>query len=429
MLSILFISMFILIFLGMDLMLVLVLSCVFVIGSANFFQDAMIPIEVVPQYMFGGVDSFAFTAIPLFILAGEIMNRGGITGRLVEFSNKIVGHWHGGLAQSSVALNTVMAGISGSAVADCSATGSVLIPAMKSQGYSAEKSAAIIASASTIGPIIPPSIPFIVLGGLAEISVGKLFLAGVIPGVLMAASMMVYLYFYAKSNGLSRMPKSSFKEKMSATKNAILPLGMPVLILGSIITGLASPTESAVLGVLYALIVCGLIYRTLTFKVLYDIFLQAGLASGMIMLMIAAGRLFGWTATFNNIGDLFGDFILNISTNPTIVMFIIIFMLLLLGCVLEVTPIILLVTPILFPIVLSLGVDPIQFGTIMVVSLMIGLLTPPIGLHLFITSAIADVPIMSVARAAIPFWLLILGVIILITLVPSLTLFIPNLLN
>lgn len=428
MLLTLFLSMFLLVFLGMDLMLVLIFSCTLVIGASNGLYGAMIPIEVVPQYMFGGIDSFTFTAIPLFILAGEIMNRGGITEKLIDFSNKIVGHFHGGLAQTSVVLNTVMAGMSGSAVADCTATGSVLIPAMKKQGYSAEKSAAVIASASTIAPIVPPSIPFIVLGGLAEISVGKLFLAGIIPGVMMALSMMIYLYFYAKAKKIPRAKKSETREILGATKHAILPIGMPVIILGSIMTGVASPTESAVLGVIYALIVCGFIYKSLSLKSLYDVFLQAGISSGIIMLIIGAGRLFGWLATFNNIGDLFGRFLLDISTNPIIVMLIIILMLLILGCVLEVTPIILLVTPILFPIITDLGIDPIQFGTIMVTALMIGLLTPPIGLHLFITSAIAEVPIMGVVRAVIPFWLLILAVVILITLIPQLTLFLPNLL-
>jgi len=426
--ALLFISLFVMIFLGMDLMLVLLFSCALVIVSSNIFYGSTIPYDVISQYVYGGIDSFTFTAIPLFILAGEIMNRGGITDKLIDFSNKLVGHIRGSIGQSSILLNMFMAGVSGSAVADTTATGSVMIPAMKKEGYPPEKAAAIIAGSGTIGPVIPPSIPFIILGGIAEISVGKLFLAGLIPGVIMGLFMMLYVYFYAKKINLPKRDKASFKEVLNTTKRAILPLGLPIIILGSIITGLASPTESAVLGVLYALIVSTFVYRSINLKSLYHVLLEASLSSGLIMLIIGAGNLFGWVATYNSIGSLLEGILLSISSSMYVVLFIIVIMLIVMGCVIEVNPIILLVTPILYPIIIDLGVDPIHFGAIMIITLMTALLTPPVGLSLFITSSIAQVPILSVARAAIPFWLIIVCVVVLVVLIPPLTLFLPSLL-
>ncbi|HLQ83200.1 MAG TPA: TRAP transporter large permease [Pseudogracilibacillus sp.] len=428
MIALLFISLFVMIFLGMDLMLVLLFSCALVIVSSNIFYGSTIPYDVISQYVYGGIDSFTFTAIPLFILAGEIMNRGGITDKLIDFSNKLVGHIRGSIGQSSILLNMFMAGVSGSAVADTTATGSVMIPAMKKEGYPPEKAAAIIAGSGTIGPVIPPSIPFIILGGIAEISVGKLFLAGLIPGVIMGLFMMLYVYFYAKKINLPKRDKASFKEVLNTTKRAILPLGLPIIILGSIITGLASPTESAVLGVLYALIVSTFVYRSINLKSLYHVLLEASLSSGLIMLIIGAGNLFGWVATYNSIGSLLEGILLSISSSMYVVLFIIVIMLIVMGCVIEVNPIILLVTPILYPIIIDLGVDPIHFGAIMIITLMTALLTPPVGLSLFITSSIAQVPILSVARAAIPFWLIIVCVVVLVVLIPPLTLFLPSLL-
>src|SRR5699024_3882174 len=309
------ISLFVIIYLGMDLMLVLLFSSAIVIVSSNIFYGSTIPYDVISQYVYGGIDSFTFTAIPLFILAGEIMNRGGITDKLIDFSNKLVGHIRGSIGQSSILLNMFMAGVSGSAVADTTATGSVMIPAMKKEGYPPEKAAAIIAGSGTIGPVIPPSIPFIILGGIAEISVGKLFLAGLIPGVIMGLFMMLYVYFYAKKINLPKRDKASFKEVLNTTKRAILPLGLPIISLASIITGLASPTESAALGVLYALIVSTFVYRSINLKSLYHVLLEASLSSGLIMLIIGAGNLFGWVATYNSIGSLLEGILLSISSS------------------------------------------------------------------------------------------------------------------
>lgn len=427
MLPILFASMFLGLLLGMDMALVLLMSPILVIYLSNFFGDTSIPVEVIPQYIFGGLDSFGFTAIPLFILAGEIMNRGGITDKLVEFAQKIVGHIRGGIGQTSVAINVIMAGMSGSAVADCASTGSVLIPAMRKDGYSAERSSAIIASASTIGPVFPPSIPLILIGSIAGISVGKLFLAGIIPGLLMGAALMVYIYIYAKRKGIPVKEKSTYRERFKATKSAALALILPVVIVGSIITGVASPTESAVIGVLYALVVTIFFYKEMGGKTLYKVLLNSAISTGAISIVAAGGLLFGWVATYYNIDDVIKNVLFSISTNPIVILLMVNLILIVLGMVIEAIPIILLTVPIMFPILTSIGVDPVHFSIIMTVNLMIGLVTPPVGLHLFITASIARIPITSVIREVYPFVLVLLIALLIVTFVPATSLFIPGL--
>lgn len=429
MLALLFIAMFVLILLGMDIAFVLIISPVIVILLSNFLGLDAIPVEVIAQYLFGGADSFSLTAIPLFILAGEIMNQGGLTQRLVEFAKKIIGHISGGIGQAAVLLNICMAGISGSSVADCTATGSILIPSMKKEGYSPEKSAAIIATASTVAPIIPPSIPLIIIGATAGISIGQLFIAGILPGIFMALAMMVYIYFYAKVKKIPKDKKATLKEQLSATKKAILPLGMPIIILGSILTGIASPTEAAVLAVIYSIIVSLFIYKDLTLTTLYNSLKNSAISTGVIMFVVAAGVLFGWVATYFNIALILKDFLLSFGSHPFAVLIMINIILLFLGMVLETIPIILLMVPVLFPIALSVGIDPIHLGIVMTLNLMIGLITPPIGLHLFITAAIAKVSIFKVIKASFPFFILLVIVLLIITYIPAITTFLPNLIG
>src|SRR5699024_4619031 len=360
MILLMLISLFTMVFMGMDLMLVLIFCSAIVLTSSNVFYGAALPLDVITQHMYSGINTFTFTAIPLFILAGEIMNKGGITDKLIDLSNSVVGHLRGSLGHSSVFLNMLMAGVSGSAVADTTATGSIMIPAMKKEGYSSEKSAAIIAGSATIGPIIPPGITFIVLGGVAEISVGALFLSGIIPGIILGFAMMLHVYWYAKKHDFPTHERESFKEIIKSVKGAVLPLILPIIILGSIILGIASPTESAALGVLYALFLWIFVYKSLNVRKIFGIFVQSYISSGLIMLIIGAGSAFGWVATYNNIDNLFKSVILDISNNPIIVMYIVVLLLLILGTVIEVNPIILLVTPIIFPALPELGIDPIH---------------------------------------------------------------------
>lgn len=425
----LFVSMFILILLGMDMAIVLLASPILVILVNNYFGDIEIPLDVIPQYIFGGLDSFGFTAIPLFILAGEIMNRGGITHKLVEFAQSFVGHLRGGLGQTSVVINVIMAGMSGSAVADCASTGSVLVPALKKDGYSPEKSAALIASASTIGPVIPPSIPLILIGSIAGISVGELFLAGIIPGLLMGLALMVYVYMYARKSNIKVAERTTIKKKVKVTKSAFLALLLPVFIVGSIVTGIASPTESAVIGVVYGLIITVLFYKEMGLKTLYDTLRSATISTGAISIVAAGGLLFGWVATFFNIDDAIEGVLFSISTNPIVILLLVNLILIILGMAIEAIPIILLSVPIMFPILTDIGVDPVHFSIIMTVNLMIGLVTPPVGLHLFITSSIAKIPITSVIKAVWPMVIALIIVLLIVTFVPQTALFIPDLLR
>ena len=428
MLVILLVSLIVLIFLGMDLSFAMMASSVLIVGAVFLQGDQFIPLEVIPQHLFAGVDSFSFTAIPLFILMGEIMNRGGITDYLVTFCQRMVGHIRGGVAQTGVALNVVMAGISGSAVADCAATGSILIPAMTKDGYSPAKSSAIISAASTIAPVFPPSIPMIIIGSITGISVGKLFLAGVIPGLMMAISLMVYLYFYAKRHNMPRREKATVKERLFATRDALPTLMLPILVVVTIFSGVVSPTESAVIGVLYALVLTIVFYRKLTFHGLYTVFLEAVVSTGSIMLICAAGVLFGWIATFFGLGDLLQEFLFSLGENKLTILILVNLLLLVLGIFFEAIPIILLMVPILYPVLMNVGIDPIHFSVIMVVNLMIGLITPPIGLHLYITAAIAKIPITHVIKASVPFMVVLLTVLVLVTFIPALSLYLPNLL-
>jgi tripartite ATP-independent transporter DctM subunit len=363
----------------------------------------------------------------MFILAGELMTRGGVTHRLIHFSSVLVGHIKGGLAQVSVVANVIMAGMSGSAAADLAATGSLLIPGMVKRKYPADFASAVIASASTIGPVIPPSIPMVIIGSMVSVSVGQLFIGGVLPGLLMALAMMIVVYRFAKRRGLPVEPRAKLPEFMQALWDGALALAMPAIVLGSIIAGIATPTEAAVVAVVYALILGLFVYREIKFSQLPEIFANVAVTSAAVMVTVGAAQLFGWITTAAGLGNDIGRWLTALSTSPYVILLVINVVLLVLGMFMEPVPIMLLTVPILFPVVTKLGIDPVHFGVVVTLNLMIGCLTPPVGLNLFLASAISGVPVMRVARASTPFIVVLLIVLGLITYIPQLVLWLPQL--
>jgi tripartite ATP-independent transporter DctM subunit len=422
MIELLVVSFLLLMLIGVPLGACMILASIVFIATSG-----RLPLEVVPQQVFHGLDQFTWLAIPLFMLAGELMNRGGITNRLVNCIQAFVGHFRGGLAHVSVITNVVMAGISGSALADAAGTGSVLIPAMKRAGYSTPFAAAVISAASTCGPIIPPSIPFILYGTLSGVSVGKLFAAGALPGFAMAASFMIIIAIIGRKYGLPKEERKSVREALRALGQASLALVMPVIVLGGILLGVFTATEAAGVAVVYALIVSVLIYREVKLHDLFEIALDAAKSASIIMFAIGAAGLLSWVINFSQVAYTLSTLLTAITTSGTMMLLLITALLLILGCFMEATPLIIILTPVLLPVTTKLGIDPIHFGLVMVMVLMIGLITPPVGMLLFITGGIGEVSILSVARASIPFMIGILVVTLLIILFPGWALWLPSL--
>jgi len=397
-------------------------------GGLLYMLDNGIPLIAYPQRMFLGSDSFPLLALPFFVLAGNLMNAGGITRRLVNLAQTMVGHITGGLAHVDIATNMLLAGLSGSAVADTAATGAILIPEMKGRGYSGEFAAAVTASAGTIGPIIPPSIPFVILGSIAGISVGRLFLGGVIPGILMGLYMMVVAYIIAKRRNYPRETAFSVHRFLAALRESVLALISPLIIIGGILTGYFTPTESGAIACVYAFVVCMWWYRELRLADIPKLIQQTVKTSCSIMIIIAASALVGWVISREQIPQLLVRYTLGLSSDRFTILTLLIIVLLVLGCFLEGTSIMILITPVLLPIMTRLGVDLTHFGVILVLCLMIGQNTPPVGVGMYVACAIGKVSMMGFFREVWPFLLAVLILVFMILFFPPLVLFVPNLL-
>ncbi|WP_141334109.1 TRAP transporter large permease [Paenibacillus sp. tmac-D7] len=383
---------------------------------------------IIAQKTFSGIDSFTLVAIPLFVLAGEIMTVGGISKRLIDFASLLVGHWPAGLAMVAVLACTFFSAISGSAIADAAAIGGILIPAMVSQGYDRRFSATLVASASTIGPVIPPSIPFILFGVMASVSIGDLFLAGVAPGILMAVVLMIYVYYYGKKNNIRGRDKmASRKEIVAGFKDAFLALLLPVIIIGGFRSGMFTATESGVIAVIYALIIGSFVYKELNFKKLRKALLDSALSSATILFVIANATLFTWLLTFHDIPDQLGALVSSISDQQWVILLLINIVLLIAGTFIDTISALTIFTPLFLPIALAAGIDPIHLGVIIVVNLTIGMITPPLGVCLFVTSSIAKVNLAQMVRPLLPQFLVLLVVLIIITYFPQVSLFLPHL--
>ncbi|MGE6753737.1 TRAP transporter large permease [Rossellomorea sp. NPDC071047] len=419
--AILFISFLILIFISVPIAFSLGIS------SIIYLLIADIPLSIVPQKMFAGLNSFVLLCIPGFILAGNLMNAGGITERIIGFTNNFVGHIRGGLGLANVGSSMGFAGISGTALADTASIGAVMIPAMKKEGYDADFSAAVTSSSSTVGPIIPPSLPMIIVGTLASVSIGDLFLAGAVPGVLLGLSLMLVTYIISVKRKYPKGERQPIGVIAKSFTGAFWALLMTFVILFGILGGYFTPTEASIVAVVYALVVGMFVYKELKLKDLPKILLDSMVSTASIMFLVGFANLFGWILVSEQIPILVADGILGISDNPIVVILLINLLLLFVGTFMETIAALVILFPVLLPVASSVGMDPVHFGVMMVLNLVIGLSTPPVGVCLFVASSIGKVSIGKTSKALLPFLGASLVVLLLVAFIPEITLFLPGL--
>jgi tripartite ATP-independent transporter DctM subunit len=391
------------------------------------YTENATPMVLFAQQMTSGVNSFVLLAIPLFVFAGELMNVTGVTRRIVNFAASLVGHMNGGLANVGVTANFVMSGCSGSALADAAATGTVLLPEMKKRGFKPAFSSAVIASAATVGPIVPPSISFVLLGAIVNISVGQLFLGGVVPGALMFLAMFGLTWWICRRRQYPTETRATARERAVAFVEGISALIAPGIIVGAIIFGVATPTESAAIAAFYVLFLGLFVYRNLSFRQILEAASGAAVATSVIMLTVATSKIFAWLAVKENLGVYLTEAMLKVSDELWALLLMINAMLLILGMIMEILPIMLILAPVLFPLLGNLGVNEVHFGVVMVLNLMIGMITPPIGLNLFIISSIGGIGVIDIFKEAVPYFVILIVVLLVITYFPALTLFLPSL--
>jgi tripartite ATP-independent transporter DctM subunit len=422
MLITLFAIFFVLLLINMPIAFALGISTVI-----TLLLDSTLPLNTIVTRAFAGVDSFTLLAIPFFIIAGELMNACGITERIVTFAKSLVGHIHGGLAHVTIVSNMFFSGISGSATADASALGSMMIPAMKKNGFDADYAVAVNASASAMGPIIPPSILLVIYGSIANVSIAQLFLGGFIPGIMVAIGLMLMAYRIAKQRNYPAPARSQLPPILPAFRNAIWALAMPVIILGGIFSGIFTATEAGVVAVAYATLVGTFIYRTLTFELIWKLLVDAAVTTAAAMFLIAMATSFAWLLAWSGFGSAVLDVLGGISSNPTVSLLLIITFILILGLFIEGIPILIIFTPVLLPVVQGLGIDPVYFGVVLVMAVVIGSVTPPVGILTYICCSIAGITISQAFRVLIPFCAVLIAVLLAVTIFPELVMTIPNL--
>jgi C4-dicarboxylate transporter DctM subunit len=382
---------------------------------------------LVPQKMYAGIDSYALLAIPLFILAGKLMETGGISRRLITVASALVGHIRGGLGQAVIVSAILFADIAGSKSAETAAIGSVCIPAMIKKGYRAELATAIVAVACATGVLIPPCILMVVYGFVTQTSIAALFLAGFLPGILMALCHMTYTYFRARWENYPTEPRASLRELVLAIKKAILPLLMPIIILGGILSGVFTVTESAAVAVAYGFVLSVMVYRELKISQLPEVLISSAATTGIVILLLGMATVFGWILSQQRIPQMVGETISSLSTQRWVFLFIVNIFFLIVGTFMDPLPAIVILVPILLPVALKFGINPVHFGIMLIANLGIGFLTPPVGVILFVACSIAQVPISRVIGPLLPLLCVMIFALVLITYVPELTLVLPRL--
>jgi C4-dicarboxylate transporter, DctM subunit len=396
------------------------------VSSIAYMLHQGLPLVAIPQRMYAGLDVFVLLSIPGFILAGNLMNVGGITERIIRFANALVGWIRGGLGQANIASSLLFGGVSGTAVADAASIGGVMIPGMKKAGYPADFSAAVTAASSTVGPMIPPSVPMIIVGALSGLSVGRMFMAGAIPGLLLGVGMMVTCYILARRRNYPVQPWQGLGELARSFASALWAIAMTALIIGGLVTGIATPTETAIVACLYAFFVGAFIYRGLRVRDVPRIVIQSGVSSAAILALVGFANVFGWILSTERIPQAIAAAVLSFTENRIVVILLINLVLLFVGMFMEtIAALIILFVPLL-ALATSVGVDPIHFATFAVLNLMLGLTTPPLGVCLFVCGSIARVPLAAVVRAIAPFLAANLTVLLLVSYIPALSTWLPS---
>lgn len=399
------------------------------VSSLGYILIEGLPPVLLVHNMINGMDSFPLLAIPFFIMAGGLMNSAGITTRIFRFARSVVGWMHGGLGHVNVGASIIFAGMSGAAVADAGGLGAIEIKAMREAGYDDDFSVGVTAASSTIGPIIPPSLPLVIFGVMASVSIGELFVAGIIPGLLMAMALMGMVWFLSRKRNYPRDTEFSIRNVWTSFVGAFLPLMTPAIIVGGIVTGAFTPTEAAVCAAAYAIVLGMVVYRTLNVKKLLAVSLETIETTASILIIVGAATVFAWILTANQAPQLFADTLLGLTDNRYLILLMIMLVVLIIGLFMETIAAISILVPVLLPVATQIGVDPVHLGVIVILNLMIGLLTPPVGMVLFVLSKVSHVPFERCVKATMPFLVPLIGVLLLLTFIPELTLLLPELIH
>ena len=406
---------------GMPLFLTMGSSClVYLMANGEILLS-------IPQRLTASANSFPLLAAPFFMLTGMAMNTAGITKRIYDFAECLAGRFRGGLAHVNVIGSVIFAGMSGSAVADAAGLGTIEIKAMTDEGYPRPFSAAVTAASATIGPIIPPSVPLLIYGVLADVSIGRLFAGGFIPGFLMAGALMVMIRWMAYRRGFGAHPAPTFREFVIKTRKSFLSLMTPVILFGGMMVGVFTPTEAAFIAASYALVLGVFVYREISWRDLPRLFLDTVETNAVVLMLVMTASLMGWVLARAQVPQQLGTFILGTTRNPLIILLMINIFLLIVGCFMEALAAMIILVPVFMPIIQSVGIDPVHFGLVMTLNLMIGTITPPVGIVLFVVSRVANLPFEVVTKATAPFLIPLIAVLILITVFPPLVLWLPNL--